>query len=162
MAERKPHLLHVSVDWLGNEGVSYAIECPYDELGDQRPCAVWEECEHRLEEPESDEPAYTDWRDFAAPKYDPEADPAVVAEWEAYWERHAEWEKTHPHGPWERANECWVRQYVQEGGYEDGWCFAKGFKQEILGPVPVDAENSGGSFDDTSLILKPWKESDGE
>lgn len=161
--ERKPHLLHVSIDWYGNEGISYEIECPYDDLGDQRPCVTWEECSHSgPQEPESDEPAYTDWRDPTTPKYDPASDPKIVAEWEAYWEAHAEWEKTHPNGPWERTDECWARQYVQEGSYEDGWQFGKGFKQEVMGPVPVECRNGGGGLDDTSLLLFPWKESDGE
>jgi hypothetical protein len=163
MVDRKPHLLHVSIDWFGNEGVSYEIECPYDELAEKRPCALWEECADRPPtEPESEEPAYSDWRDWAAPKYAPESDPSVVAEWEAYWEKHAEWEKAHPHGPWERVNDCWIRHYVQEGSYDDGWTFAKDFKQEVMGPVPVEGKNAGEAFDDTSLVLAPWKESDGE
>jgi hypothetical protein len=162
MIEHKPHLLHVSIDWAAREGVSYRIECPFDDLGAQRPCAVWEECLDAPQEPESEEPAYSDWRDHTAPQYAPESDPAIVAAWEEYWEKHAEWEKTHPNGPWEPSDNCWVRQCVQESGYEDGWEFAKDLVHEItVGPVPVDYENRG-SYDDSYLLLKLSEESDGE
>lgn len=161
MADRKPHLLHVTLDWGMNQGVSYRIECPYDDLGDQRPCAMWEECEHQHpSEPESDYPDMR-WVNGEV-HFAPGTDEKAKAEWTAYYQAGDEFTDTHPHGSWERTDECWVRHYVQEGDFEDGWCFARGFKQEVLGPVPVDAENSGGSFDDTSLLLKPWKDSDGE
>lgn len=165
MAERKPHLLHVILDWGWSQGVRYSLECPHADLGAERPCALWEECEHQPpQEPESEEPAYSDWRDPAAPKYAPESDPAIVAEWEAFWEKHEEWEESHPHGAWERIDACWAADWVKESGYEDGWSFEKGFVHEVtVGPMPVDIKNDGAGFDDSSLIITSWKEdSDGE
>ena len=162
MAENKPHLLHVTIDWSEYKGVKYEIECPHDDLKAERPCAVMMECQHRRPaEPESDQPVITRWIDDE-PQFAAGTDEAVAAEWRKYFEEDANYEEEHPNGDWEPINDCWVRQYV-EMGYEDGWELATGFVQEILvGPVPVDYQNRG-SFDDSYLVLKPWQEkSDGE
>jgi hypothetical protein len=161
MADHKPHLLHVTLDWCGNEGISYEIECPHDDLGDQRPCTAWNECDHlHPDEPDSKRPDMK-WHNGEV-EFPPGTDEKSASEWLAYYIESDAYVDSHPHGSWERSDECWVRQFVQEGGYEDGWQFIKGFKQEVMGPIPVEYENAGGSFDDTSLLLKPWKESDGE
>jgi hypothetical protein len=162
MTERKPHLLHVTLNWCGNEGISYEIECPYDDLGNKRPCTAWNECDHRHpDKPESAHPTVVAYHD-GEPEFAAGTDEKVVVEWLTYLKASDEFVNSHPNGPWEPSDDCWVRQFVQEGGYEDGWQFIRGFEKEVMGPVPVEYENAGGSFDETSLVLKPWKESDGE
>lgn len=161
MPERKPHLLHVKISWNAWRGVEYRIECPYDDLKTNRPCVVMMECNHgRPTEPESDQPEIVKWIDDE-PQFVAGTDEAVAAEWKKYFEDDAQYEEDHPNGAYEPINDCWVRQYVDESDFEDGWEFEKDFEHEVAGPIPVDYRNRG-AYDDSYLVLKPWEESGGE
>lgn len=158
--EPRPHLLHVSLRVLDHGwGTDERIECPYDDLGADRPCAVMEECvEHPLPpappEPEPQHTWYLGHRSYAEG-----SDAALVTRWQAYWSQIDAYDTEHPHGPFHPRSECWVAQEVHEGDIEDVVMEDFPDSLEIQSPIPVGWRNAGDT-EMSELVLVYWKGAD--
>lgn len=154
--DTKPHLLHVRLNHLEPEGVSYKITCPHDEEGAKRPCAVWMDCYHaEPRAPHIPEPPHT-WIDGERVYTEGAAEAAEITTWQRFWQMYDLWAKEHEHGRVGHAkDECWIEQTVSEGSYDEDWELIDFDDVDVAGPVEVAWDNTGGR-DDAYLLLQPW------
>lgn len=159
---RKPHLLHVTINkW---HDVDYRIECPYDPADRSTDCTPWVECGHYPpREPDMPQPKHVWVRDEGRAYVD-NADPAAVEAWMAYWSAVDAHGESHPYGPYEKKDGCWVSSYLDDANAPgDTWGFAPSLTgQPIVSPMKVDFYNDGGEIEDSSPMLTLWEEPRGE
>lgn len=171
MGQKKPHLLHVEFDIGGSFRIlQYKIECPNESEGIARDCSSWVECSEGDAEcvdhlppkqPDVPEPDLK-WR--GGERVVPEdTDPAHVKAWDEYYEAHEDWYGEREHPGYHQTDECWLKDYVNEG-YEDGFELSREFDGvPVASPLKVFWVNSGGGIDDSYVELYPWEEvSDGK
>lgn len=162
-----PHLLHI---FLTEGEYDYLIECPYEEDGAERECALLEECNEHPEplEPEMHYPPYR-WTnnvierdDRGHPLYATDADPEAVKAWSAYDVAMEEWDALHEDATgFHRVNECWVKEWVRIYHLSDEWDLVNFQRVEVSSPIAVHWTNRGTS-DDSYLELSPWEENAAE
>ena len=146
-----PHVAHFQIEEGYVTGLRF--ECPYDDLGINRPCSMVEEnMEPRPEPPAGDEPEMRYWCSFH--NMEPSAlegheytancktdlHPDTPPEWAAYWQADEEYES------WITVDACWLR----DGDHEEvDW--------QLSVTTPVAWENLG-QYEDSQLRVLDWSE----